>query len=213
MLTVWCVCVGDKYGADDVLRLRAMVERNLQQPYQFRCLSDRQIDDVDCVIPAVIWPGWWSKLLLFRHAREGRHLYLDLDVVVTGPLDDLVTDSIALPKNWAQSGHGGCQSSVMAWSGDWSRIADSFHVDQLTAPRGNFGFYGPRQLWGDQEFITDLLGDPGAGVVEPMPNIRSYKYHCRDGLPADTAVVCFHGLPKPSQVSDQWVINARRHTR
>ncbi len=213
MLTVWCVCVGDKYGADDVYRLAAMVQRNLRAPYWFRCLSDREIPGIDCLIPEALWPGWWSKLLLFRHATEGAHLYFDLDVVITGDITGLVSASLSLPKNWAQSGYGGCQSSVMAWSGDYSRIADAFDPAQLSAPAGNHGFYGPQQLWGDQEFITALMGAPGECHVEPMHGIVSYKYHCRQGLPAGVAVVCFHGLPKPADVSDRWVVDARRHTR
>ena len=206
MLTVWCVLNGDKYSDIDAHILKGMVERNLYQPHRFRCLSDRPIEGIDCLIPADRWPGWWAKLLLFRYS-EGQNLYLDLDVVVTGNLDGLVSERLAMASNWAQSGHGGCQSSVMSWAHDYSVLPDMFRVEELEPPaNGNCGAY--RGLWGDQEYITHQLGCPG-GVIAEMKGIYSYKYHCRDGLPDDASVVCFHGEPKPGQVSDAWVTKSR----
>lgn len=203
MLTVWTVCVGDKYPDEAVRVVKRMVAANLSQPHNFVCLSDRQIEDVHCLIPREIWPGWWSKLLLFRHAA-GANLYLDLDVVVTGPLDDLVSTRLSMPANWAQSGHGGCQSSVMAWTNRYPDLCDQFDPSKLEPPvNGNCGAY--EGLWGDQEYITRELGTPGGALIDAMPGIYSYKYHCRQGLPADARVVCFHGRPKPHEVSDPWV--------
>lgn len=211
MLTVWCVLNGDKYRDCDVHILREMVENNLDQPHRFRCLADREISGVDTFIPDEQWPGWWAKLSLFRYS-SGQCLYLDLDVVVVGNLDRLLSEALSMPANWAQSGHGGCQSSVMSWKGDYSQITDQFNPQQLHAPQnGNCGAYGKHRLWGDQEFITDIMGDPGERV-KPMANIYSYKYHCRQSLPDDASVVCFHGEPKPSQVNDAWVRKARLST-
>lgn len=204
MLTVWCVCVADKYTDEDVKILRAMVRRYMARRFWFRCLSDRKIIGIDCCIVDP-WPGWWSKLKLFT-AGGGENLYLDLDTVVTGPLDHLLSGPLSMPRNWARSGAGGWQSSVMSWGRDYSRITEAFDVTQLSEPaNGNYGYYGPRRLWGDQEFITELLGDE----VIPMPAVYSYKYHCRGGPPAGASVACFHGLPKPGQVNDGWVKSAR----
>lgn len=214
MLTVWCVCVGDKYSNEDVWTLQRMVSNNITQPYTFKCLTDRIIPGVYSKLSAHNWPGWWSKLELFEVATEGQHLYFDLDVVITGNVDGLVSDKLSMPKNWAQSGHGGCQSSVMAWGEDYSIIPQSFAPQYLERPtQGNHGLYGPLKLWGDQEFITQLMGDPGGEHVKPMIGVYSYKYHCRNELPSDAKVVCFHGLPKPNQVNDQWVKDARCNTR
>lgn len=215
MLTVWSVCNGSKYGTDDVLCLQAQVRRHLQAPHRFRCLSDRQIPGVDCLVAPERWPGWWAKLSLFRHARDGRHLYLDLDCVVVGALDWLLSDRLSMPANWAQSGHGGCQSSVMSWGLDYGFLADEFDPAELHKPdNGNCGSYGPRRLWGDQEFITELFGPPGDGVVEPMRGVYSYKYHCRETgrPPADARVVTFHGEPKAPDCSESWIRNARSFT-
>ena len=218
MINVWCVCVGDKYGEEDVRILRNMIDRHLSLPHDFYVLSDRQRGDFNCIIPDEKWPGWWSKLLLFRYAF-GQVLYLDLDVVVVGSLDYLISEQLSMAANWAQSGHGGCQSSVMSWHADhdaYFNLVKEFDLDQLGKPdpNGNCPHYGLYNgLWGDQEYITQKLGDPGSGKVKKASGIYSYKYHCRDkGLPDDAAVICFHGYPKPSEVSETWVKVARSST-
>jgi len=209
MLTVWCVCVGTKYADEDVHILKDMVRRNLVSVHRFRCLSDREIPGIDCLIPAESWPGWWAKLLLFRYST-GYNLYFDLDVVIVDDVDCLVSDRLSMPANWAQSGHGGCQSSVMSWGESYALLPDMFNVSELAEPEGgNCGRY--HGLWGDQEFITEHLGNPGEGTVHPMQGIVSYKYHCRQSLPSSAKVVCFHGEPKPNQVSDSWVKQVREY--
>lgn len=213
MLTVWCVLNGTKYRDEDAQILRDMVARHLETPHDFRCLADRRIPGIDTLVLDERWPGWWSKLQLLQ-IEHGPALYLDLDCVVVGALDGLLSGVLSMPANWAQSGFGGCQSSVMSWSGDYSWIVETFDPGELHAPaNGNCGAYGVRELWGDQEFITAVAGDPGAGIIRPMRGVYSYKYHCRDGRPpADARVICFHGEPKPAQVSDAWVLSARSST-
>lgn len=217
MINVWSVCNGTKYTDEDVYILRDMVARNLRQSHRFHCLSDREIPGVNCTIPAEQWPGWWAKLLLFRHAT-GQCLYLDLDVVIVGPLDRLISKTLSMPANWAQSGHGGCQSSVMSWSESYPLIPDSFHVEQLAQPEGgDCGRYNGH--YGDQEYITSLYGNPVPvsshdhtyinNRIQAMHHVYSYKYHCHKGPPADASVICFHGEPKPAQVTDAWVIRSR----
>ena len=208
MLTVWCVFNGNKYSEQEVRILRDQVERHYTGPHTFICLSDRKIDGVNCFIPQENWPGWWAKLLLFRYS-QGACLYLDLDCVVVGNLGSLLSQPLSMPQNWAQSGFGGCQSSVMAWYGNgYGFLAEDFRPEDLKPPAdGDCGRY--HGLWGDQEYITRKLGAPGVGNVAAMQGVYSYKYHCGGGPPDDAVVVAFHGSPKPSEVSAQWVKNAR----
>ena len=213
MITVWCVCVGSGYSHDEVRILQAQVARNLSRPHKFIALTDRQIDGVECLIPDEIWPGWWSKILLFRYGATEQNLYLDLDSVVVGDLAPLLSDQLSAPANWAQSGHGGVQSSVMAWTGDYSHIADAFNPKLLKDdPRHPFGRYNNTDWWGDQGFLTGLLGEPGAGKIKPMAGVYSYRYHCQNGPPSDASVVAFHGIPKPVEVNEEWVLKARSFT-
>ena len=141
-----------------------------------------------------------------------RNLWLDLDVCITGALDGLVrplVDSqLRIAKNWAQSGHGGCQSSVMYWEGIKPRIIHDAFDPKIAywPPRNDNG-----KLWGDQEWIT-VLRDTQRVNVEyfDKQDVVSYKYHCRQGLPKGAKVSVFHGSPKPHQVSDDWVKQCRK---
>ena len=113
-----------------------------------------------------------------------------------------------MAKNWAQSGWGGCQSSVMYWeSGSGKIINDEFDPSIAHWPPINT----PGVLWGDQEWITQLRDEKRLAVEYfNSVDVVSYKYHCRGvGLPDATKVAVFHGKPNPSEVSDKWAMDAR----
>lgn len=205
MLTVWAVFTGDKYARVYLDRLAASVRRHLPVPHRFRVITDHELDGYDTVPADPGLPGWWQKLRLFDPAVTGDghlNLYIDLDSVIVASLAPMLLrhahDDIAMPANWAMSGHGGCQSSVMIWQ---PGQCQTLYHDCQAADRG--------RCWGDQEWITNRLGDPGAGVVTaiPHPDVVSYKYHClADGAPPPGArIVTFHGLPDPHEVTDAWV--------
>src|SRR5688500_17803184 len=83
MMTVACVHVVDwpapGLGPLYVDRLCSMVKRNLRQPHRFVVVGGRPEET------------WWAKIRLFRPGLfTGRVLYLDLDSVITGLLDELV---------------------------------------------------------------------------------------------------------------------------
>lgn len=211
-MTVWCVwwrdpSNPDKYSEYYVTRLRRSVRENLSIPHRFVCITDQTIRDVETMPFPVEWPAWWIKLSLFKPGIPAvQNLYLDLDVVITGSLDEMVEqyadEVLAMPLNWAQSGHGGCQSSVMLWrqSKYTLPIYQRFNPKDARWPPVNDGY-----LWGDQEWITKLRDE---GVIEVTPIreswIKSYKYHCQNGLPDDCRITVWHGEPKPADVRESW---------
>lgn len=193
MITVYSVLWGDKYHPGYVYALKEAIEKNLTIPHRFLCITDHNLPGIECIKPIVPWHGWWQKLQLFGLA-DGPSLYFDLDVVILGNLDYLAPfteQQFCAPANWAQSGHGGIQSSVMAWNGT------------LKGPFNDFDYpKDSKRLWGDQEYLWEYLGDNWI----PVPGIGSYKYHCRDGMPEDMAVCVFHGKPDPHEVTDKWIL-------
>lgn len=193
-LTVWCMNTNNHAPQSEVDTLQRMVARNLSEPHEFVCITESDL------------PGWWGKVRLFQ--VDGRNLWLDLDVVITGSLDGLVTpltEELRICKNWAQSGWGGCQSSVMYWEGGARIINDEFDPKIAHWPPRNDGC-----LWGDQEWITQLRDEERLSVEYFAPeDVVSYKYHCRGGLPDGAKVVSFHGRPNPDEVRDSWVMECR----
>lgn len=187
VIDVWCVCTGDKYSKNRVDALVHMVDKNLTIPHRFMLINDDNTP--------LSYKSWWDKLRLFGRAEEPS-IYFDLDVIIARNIDYLVDYTkypIAAPANWAQSGHGGIQSSVMCWNGEnrepWEKF--NYSVDS-------------HRLHGDQCFLTELYGD----TFVKIPGVKSYKYHCRGGLPGDAHIVAFHGKPDYWEVNDPWIKEA-----
>ena len=132
-VTVWTVFNGTKYPREYVYWMQAQVARWLSLPHRFRCITCAKLVGIDCVQPSVDFTGWWAKIGLWD--KPGG-IYLDLDTVIVGPIDYLEEYTrfpIAAPENWAQSGHGGIQSSVLAWDGSWREPIERFNEARDTA--------------------------------------------------------------------------------
>ena len=213
MLTVFCVYWGDKYDKGYVYALKEAVEKNLSYEHRFVCITTERFEGVQTRNPFVPYYGWWQKIGLFAPTvATGPSLYFDLDVLITGSLDYLVefTESkstrsiLSAPSNWARSGHGGIQASVMAWPGSWNTPFEVFKPQWPDVSK---------RLWGDQEFLTEILGDDWNSV----PGVYSYKYHYKmretksgyddkTGLPVDCSVLAFHGKPDPHEINDKCLL-------
>lgn len=192
MLTVACVLKsGGIYDAIWVARLQAMVKRHLPFEHRFVCLSD-VIVPCERIPLENNWPGWWSKIELFK--VRGPALYLDLDTAVVGDLTDVATHAMCsrftmLQDFYAPSHFG---SGVMAWGCEPPSLYGAFTLNPEAMMRAK------RARMGDQAFIEDVYGkDRIERWQTAVPGqIVSYKVHCRHGVPADARVVCLHGQPK-----------------
>jgi len=192
VLTVACVLKsGGIYDATWVERLRAGVARHLPLPHRFVCLSDV---DVPCErIPLQHdWPGWWSKVELFK--LEGPVLYFDLDTAIVGNIRGIAAaaaDSafVVLLDFYRPPCVG---SGVMGWGSDARWLYERF----AGAPARHMALHGGA---GDQAFIEASfpVGWTWRRWQLMCPDqIVSYKVHCRNGIPANARVVCLHGQPK-----------------
>lgn len=197
---------GGVYTLEWVAKLQRGVARHLTLPHRFICFSDV---DVPCErIPLLHdWPGWWSKLEMFRTPIDGTVLYFDLDTVIVGSLDAIASHPHTFTMAHEFYRPALLCSTAMAWSGDHSYIARTFandpvdfaqHYDKMLPSEGRIG---------DQAFIEDCVerADTFRDLFGER-SIASYKVHnCQDAPPADAAAVAFHGSPKPHQISDGWV--------
>lgn len=197
-------------------------------PHRFVCFSDV---DVPCEripleydwevltadhTPKHNWrvaPRWWSKIELFRRglfAPDETVLYLDLDTLIVGSLDAIVSHPhrfTMADDPWPRdTGSGPKCSAVMAWRGDYSHIFDAFAArpDEIAH---RYDVHEP-QLGriGDQAFIEDTVD---ADTFRPLLGrvVASYK---GDGLqfappPPPASVVMFHGVPKMNDIETGWV--------
>jgi len=218
MISVWCMNTGGFAPDEEVYTLKRQVDRHLSEPHEFVCITEKDIDGIETAKPINDLPGWWGKINLFAPTvSRKRNLWIDLDSVIVRSLNSCVAPlsgkQIRCGLNWAKSGFGSCQGTLVYWEGDSARIiSDKFnHADAHWPPVNGKMWDNGQNQWSEQEWMT-YLRDTGQLSVEYFKNseLRSYKYHCR-GLdkPPHTSVVAFHGSPKPGEVEDEWVVECR----
>lgn len=176
---------GSVFGPEWVERLERQVRDHLPVEYRFVCLSDV---DVPCErIPLETdWPGWWAKLEMWRPGTfGGRVLYFDLDTLIVDDISALATyegkraalDDFFDPTIAA--------TGVLAFDGTqttdaWEYITRSLH------------YFGGRS----DHFLKPIFRDADR-LQQLYPGlIGSYKAHHLGDGPRHHSVVCFHGLPK-----------------
>lgn len=159
------------------------------------CLADQPVPGVPTVPLRTAWPGWWAKMEAFdAELVPGNVLLMDLDTVVLQmpplPQRTTVLTDFYRPR---LMGSGFMFLTVA----DRARCWEAFN----TSPARHMRECRTRARWGDQGFLQPFIGNAGRWG----PEVRSYKAHCRTGVPRGTQVVCFHGKPRPWQVQAEWV--------
>ena len=202
-----------EYGVDNVAWLMRMLKQHITLPANFYCLSDVPFD-IDGVerIPLIHgWPGWWSKLELFRPGLfDDNVFYIDLDMAILHNIDHFV--SIADPdefwilnsmsKNTSPERSKAVNSSMMAWNGDYSYLYDAFCQN----PKRYMKEYSVSHKWADQEFINDRHNDLQRFQLLYPGQIMSYlKNYRTDEDVIRCRVMCFHGEVKPQDVQHDWL--------
>jgi hypothetical protein len=212
---------GKRYGPEYVNRLAAAVKRHTRQPVEIVCFTDDAEGIADTVtihpIPEIDLPPeamvcGWRKLCLFRNDLpvDGVGLFLDLDILITGPLDDFFSfgepDQIPIIHNWVpwhkklfrpdpQIGN----SSVFRFLINQSDfIWEQFHREKEWA----LATFRPPQSYLTHCIRTKMVYWPDAWV-------RSFKRHCRPTfpanlmlaprLPSEARIIAFHGKPDPEE--------------
>lgn len=222
--TIVCIKWGRLFGPEYVNRLYSGVRRNMARPVRFCCMTEHgdglhpEIEvldlptepfraDMDRALAVANRQGAMRKVSLFRQGvipdLAGPVLGFDLDVVITGPLDDifdLAPGTVAMRHDWTEkrkgrpTGHGSVFRYDPALHGflydDLARDAYA----EVERARGSEQRYTSHKAM-DRDVFTYI---PGDWVV-------SYKYDCNPfpgnylrppRLPEAARVVCFHGHPK-----------------
>ena len=204
MLTVVCVLKsGGYYNAEWVDKLQRGVDRHMSVPHRFACLSDVPVNCFHIPLKHD-WPAWWAKIELFRRgAIQTPALYLDLDTIITGSLDELtdIDHDFAMLRNFHDP-------TVVASGVMWFRKVPHEVYKKFSGNAWSFIQYYQQfkrgNHLGDQAFIADTLDRDKIGFIE-NPRIKSYKKHCRESLPEDASLVCYHGAPRPWEIKTPWM--------
>ena len=234
MKNVLCIKWGNKFPADYVNKLYRMVERHLSLPHRFVCLTDNTTGlnseiETRSLLRTDLKHSY-TKFELFEkklHDITGQILFLDLDVVINGAVDNAQSaiDDLFLfepdakfvgIKDWKID----CiNASCMRFNvGEHSYIIDNwfeairtkFTIEDCFDPtiNGNKKLYHdlnsfpPAVYRGDQEWTTRQLKDQNVDIIYyPSDWLQSYTA----GYDMNSKIVVFHGSPKPHEVEDAWV--------
>lgn len=210
MINIVCLKFGTKFAPDYVNRLYFGFKRNLTIPFTFNCFtddgkglnSDIKIFPLPHKLPGV---GWWQKLYLFSKEIpvKGRIFYADLDTVITGNVDHIVSypkgfmvlhDFFAFRNKRHIDKYGGkyntaVGSGLMAWdAGKHSHIWETFIKD----PQKVINYLKPD---GDQRWVQVQQKERIYFQDLFVNQVLSFKTHCTRGLPQTARIVCYHGKP------------------
>ncbi len=224
---VVCIKWGTKYGSEYVNRLLSGLRKHLSIPARFVCLTDNAagIDPRVEIHPLPVTPfdenafdakkggETWRKVGLFQPGLAGLNgdtLFLDLDVVLTGPLDDFFTfapgkfcvihDWLEKRRAWlpGRDGRVGNTSVFRFNPKSHSRVYSHFESHQNEVLN---------QFRIEQQYVSRCLSDD----LEFWPDdwVCSFKRSCRPLFPmnlirepyqpSQMRVLAFHGYPLPDQ--------------
>jgi hypothetical protein len=213
MQTIICMKWGTRYGVEYVNRLASMIRRNTARPTRIVCFTDDCRDIAPGVetaplppitLPARVASSPWRKLSVWQYPLanlEGDVMFLDLDLVVTGSLDDFFDFEpgryVAID-NWTQPGKRVGNTSVFRFpAGRHKHVYDDFECD----PEAVLGRWRI-----EQQYISDVIPDM---MFWPTPWCVSFKNSLLPPwplnflksplLPPDARIVAFTGKPDPDE--------------
>lgn len=230
-LNIVCAKWGSAYSADYVNRLHRGALRNSTRHVKFFCVTDdpRGVDsDITCIELkkfafqddltraqecAVKKNGAYKKIAMFEPGLlpvTGAVLAFDLDVIISGPIDDLANFApghIAMPPPFAAS-------SKRPTFGEGSVIKfEPEHHGFLFSDIATSTALMVQESYGSEQSYTSGRAK-AYGVFSPFPKewVVSFKHHCRPAQPLNAfmspkkpkaaKVVCFHGRPSIQEAID-----------
>ena len=223
MQTVICMKWGTRYGADFVNRLEAAIQRNTNRETQLVCLTDDPSgiqDNVHCeAIPDINLPDDlivtpWRKLVLWKDnliGLSGDVLFLDLDLVITGNLDemfDFEPGRFCVIENWTQPGKNIGNTSCFRWNiGSHTHIFDRLETEQTRI----LSTYRIEQVYISRE-VSDMVFWPKewcASFKHSLLPRWPMNFFKAPDLPDDTKIVAFTGKPDQDEaLLGNWPVKA-----
>ena len=210
MINVVCVLRnGGKVGYDAtwVEKLKNSVARNLTIEHTFCCLSDVPVPCKQ--IPLVgSGAGFWAKLELFRPGLfKDPVLYIDLDTVICGNLDDMVNkikdQQFVMLK---ETDKNVVSSAVMWWQGDHSYLWDCYSNTSINVLKEQ---YSKMPRYGDQAFIEDYTKH--TLLQQHIPE-EWIGWSSQKEISTDTKILIFRKIcQKPSTMLDHPLVQQHWH--
>ncbi len=237
-----CIKWGTLFGPEYVNRLYSGVRRNLARDVRFFCMTehadgihpDVEIltlpqepfhDEMNAALAVANRQGAMRKISLFRQGLipdlDGSLLGFDLDVVITGDLEPLLTidpGKVAMRADWVEARRGRTTGHGSVFRFDPSRHGYLYNdlaqnpTREVEKARGS-----------EQRYTSTKAQERDDFTYLPADMVVSFKHDClglppvnylRDPiLPLNARVVCFHGRPKMPEAVNGYKGSWLRYSR
>ncbi len=233
MQTVICMKWGTRYGSEYVNRLWAAIKRQTSRPTRLVCLTDDKAGierEVEChPIPDINLPDNlinlpWRKLVVWKKdlaGLSGDILFLDLDLVITGNLDEMFDyqkGRFCVIENWTQKGQNIGNTSAFRFPvGKYSHIYERLQND----PQSILSKYRIEQVYISRE-IEDMVFWPQEWAVSFKHSLLPkwpLNFFITPKLPQNTKIVAFTGKPDQDEALEgqwpvkHWIKKTYKHVR
>ena len=227
MIDIVCFKWGPKFTADYVNNLYRAIQRNTTIEHRFICYTDDP-EGVECETrPFLIdLPVWWYIIGLTNpeHEHNDKLVYMDLDTIITGNIDHILT----LDKPFATiSDFGwtsGLQTAYIMWNKSvrdavWKHFTTKYKPADYPKLDCDYTKWG-----GTNQFLEECMGvirinkNPKPAIQDAPPVVRlqdvypgecvSYKAQGLQNtqqLNDNIKMVFFHGKPQPHEVNNAWL--------
>ncbi len=221
MQTIICMKWGSRYGPEYVNRLFTSIKRHTKRTTKVYCFTD-DMEGINTNIickplPKIKLPNAisftpWRKLSIWQYPLygiKGDVLFLDLDLVITGNLDqffDYKPGNYCVIENWTQKGQNiGNTSCFRLPVGKYASIFTEFQKE-------------PTKYWKkyhiEQIYLSDKIKNQ---AFWPSDWCKSFKHDLlprwpyriweASKLPKATSIVAFTGKPDPDDViNGKWPV-------
>ena len=217
---------GSRYGSNFVNRLYSSIMRHTKRPTKLYCFTDQNEGinkEVICKplprinLPKSIYYTPWRKICIWQYplySLEGDILFLDLDLVITGNLDqffDFKPGRYCVIENWTQKGKNIGNTSCFKFPvGKYDFVFKKFQEN-------------PVKIWHkyhiEQIYLSDEIKDQ---IFWPSEWCKSFKHNLLPKwprriwkpaeLPKETSIVAFTGKPDPDDViKGKWPVKRSQY--
>ena len=223
-VNIICMKWGDKYGAEYVNKLYAMVSRNITIPFEFVCFTDNKLGINPAVkiyplpslgLPENIPERGWLKLATFQKPLEdleGSALFLDLDVLIVDNIDAFFEFDAEFALCFDEK-----KKTQFIGNSSVYRFEIGQHAEVLAFFLENFDSIKEKHR-NEQAYLSHQMHAKNVLKFWPKEWTPSFKYHCVPNFPQNfwrspfipkgAKIILFHGKPEPIDavrgVSGKW---------
>lgn len=213
MINIVCFKWGREFSPDYVNNLYNSIKRNTTVPINFICYTENPME-LECETRPFLepLPHWWYIIGLFnpKHGFKDKVVYLDLDTIVTGNIDHIISldKSFATIRDFYRP--NGLQTAYIMWEPDWGSFIWNKLAEQFPPKKYNklLGYAGGTNAFLERSVGT---GDNVCRLQDEFPEeLISYKVHIKptpDFKITKEKLVFFHGKPRPHEVRNlPWMV-------